>query len=241
MDSYHIVELIKFLQTEPTVNQDDLLRVECAYLHLLHHDNDANPTLIESRLAADPNFFCKLIQFFYLSQNERRPTREQSEASQAAIINFLQLLDEWKIPPGTQDDGTFNEEHFKEWLQRVKKICTESGHLKAALVHIGRVLIHAPADPHGLWIHHVAAAALNDCEAEDMRSGFGTGIYKRGVPEVDSSGKPEIELAKKFRTKAEQVENEGFQRFAASLRGVADNYDREAKRIIDEYDQNTHE
>ena len=97
-------------------------------------------------------------------------------------------------------------------------------------------MIHAQSDPDGLWIRRAVAAALNDREADDMRDGFRTGTYNsRGVYWVDPTGKPEKELAEQFRSKAEEVENAGFQRFAVTLRGLADNYDREAKRIADDH------
>jgi len=71
-----------------------------------------------------------------------------------------------------------------------------------------------------------------------MREGYRTGTYNScGVPYVDPTGKPERELAEQFRSKAEEVENAGFQRFAVTLRGLADDYDRKAERIIAEYKQ----
>jgi hypothetical protein len=80
------------------------------------------------------------------------------------------------------------------------------------------------------------AAALNDREADDMRAGFRTGTYNaRGVHWVDPTGKPERELAEQFRSKAEEIENAGFQRFAVTLRDLADGYDREAERIINDH------
>ena len=74
---------------------------------------------------------------------------------------------------------------------------------------------------------------MNDREADDMRDGFRTGTYNsRGVHWVDPTGKPERELAEQLRRKAEEVENAGFQRFAVTLKNLADGYDREAERII---------
>lgn len=233
MDGYHIVELIKFLQAEPSVNQDDLFRVEWAYVPLLDSHSGATPQLLESRLANDPEFFCEVIRLIYRSKNEDQTSREPTEESKAIATNAWRLLYEWKTPPGTQIDGTFSDEHFIKWLQNVKAICTDSGHMEVALVHIGEVLIHTPPDPDGLWIRRVVAAALNDREADDMRDGFGTGTYNsRGVHWVDPTGKPERELAEQFRRKAEEVENAGFQRFAVTLKNLADGYDREAERII---------
>ncbi len=237
MDAYHIVELIKFLQAEPSVNQDDLFRVEWVYVPLLDRHSGAAPQLLESRLANDPKFFCEVIRLIYRSKKEDQSPKEPTEESKAIATNAWRLLHEWKTPPGTQKDGTFNEERFTEWLQRVKEVCTESGHLEVALINIGEVLIHTPPDSDGLWIHGAVAAALNDREADDMRAGFRTGIYNsRGVHWVDPTGKPERELAEQYRSKAEEIENAGFQRFAVTLRGLADDYDREAERIINDHD-----
>jgi hypothetical protein len=232
-DSYRIVELIKFLQEEPSVNPDDLFRVEWSYVPLLDGNRGATPQLLESRLANDPEFFCEVIRLIYRSKKEDQPSRELTEELKAIATNAWQLLHEWKTPPGTQIDGTFSEERFTEWLQKVKVLCTESGHLEIALSEIGEVLIHTPSDPDGLWINHVVAAALNDRDADDMRDGFRMGTYNsRGVHWIDPTGKPERDLSEQFRVKAEEVENAGFQRFAVTLRGLAEVYDREAERII---------
>ena len=236
MDGYHIIELIKFLQAEPEVSPDDLFKVEWAYVPLLGDHRGAAPLLLESRLANDPEFFCEVIRLIYRSKKEEQPSSELTEESKAIATNAWRLLDEWKTPPGTQQDGTFSEERFTEWLQRVKESCIETGHLEVALIKIGEVLIHTPPDPGGLWINRVVAAALNDRESENMRDGYGTGIYNsRGIHTVDPTGKPEKELAAQFRRKAEDVENESFQRFAVTLRDLAEGYEREAGRIINDY------
>lgn len=233
MDGYNIVELIKFLQVEPEVNQDDLFKIEWAYIPLLDDHRGATPQLLESRLANDPEFFCEVIRLIYRSKKEEQLQREPTEASKAIARNAWRLLHEWKTPPGTQKDGMFKEEGFTEWLQRVKEACTESGHLDIALNTIGEVLIHTPPDPEGLWIHSVVANALNGRDADNMRNGYRTGMYNsRGVHWVDPSGTPERELANQFRSKAEEVENAGFQRFAVTLRDLADGYVQEAERII---------
>ena len=236
VNGYHIVELIKFLQAEPSVNQDDLFNIEWAYLPLLDHDSGAAPRLLESRLASDPEFFCEVIRLIYRSRKEEQQSKEPTEESKAIAKNAWELLYEWRTPPGTQEDEMFSAEHFNEWLHHVITICEESGHLEVALIHIGEVLIHAPSDTNGLWIHRSVATALNDRDADDMRSGYSTGTYNsRGVHWVDPTAKPEIELAEEFRGKAEDVENAGFHRFAVTLRELAESYEREAKRIIDEH------
>ena len=233
---YYIVILIKFLQMNPSVNQGDLCEVEWRYIPLLEHHGGVAPQTLERKLANDPKFFCEVIQLIYRSNKEERPSKEPTEEAKAIATNAWQLLQGWKIPPGTQEDGTFSEESFTEWLQNVKASCIESGHLKVALANIGEVLIHAPPDPKGLWIHRAVAKELNGRENDEMRDSFRRGRYNsRGVHSVDPTGKPERKLAEQFRNKAKEVENAGFHRFADTLRSLAEGYDREAEEIIDDY------
>lgn len=234
-DGYHIVELIKLLQAEPSINEGDLFRVEWAYVPLLNRHRGAAPKLLEWRLANDPDFFCEVIRLIYRSKNEDQPSREPTEESKAIATNAWRLLHQWTTPPGTLKDGTFSDECFTEWLQRVKESCAKSGHLEVALINVGEVLIHTPPDPDGLWIHRSVASALNERDVEEMRRGFRTATFNaRGVHRVDQSGGPERALASKFRERAEEVENAGFQRLAVTLRGLADGYDREAERLVAE-------
>ena len=124
MSVYNIVELIKFLQTNPSVNQDKLCKVEWGYISLLENHGVVSPQTLERKLANNPKFFCEIIQMIYRSEKEERPYKEYTEKSQAIA---WQLLHGWKIPPGTQEDGTFSEESCTEWLQSVKASCIESG------------------------------------------------------------------------------------------------------------------
>jgi hypothetical protein len=236
MDAYHIVELIKILQKTPEVAPDDLFRVEWAYLPLLNSHRGAAPKLLENRLASNPEFFCEAIRLIYRSKKSDVTTKDPSEETKAIATNAWRLLHEWRTPPGMQEDGSFSDTDFTIWLQRVKEICTESGHLEVALINVGEVLIHCPTDTNGLWINHTAADELNARDAEDMRRGFRTGIFNsRGVHWVDPTGKPERELAEEYRQKAEDVENAGYQRFAVTLRSLSESYAREAERIVIEH------
>lgn len=74
-DAYCVVELIKLLQADSSVDRDELFKVEWAYLPLLGHHGDAMPRLLESRLASDPKFFCDAIQMLYRSKNEEPPSK----------------------------------------------------------------------------------------------------------------------------------------------------------------------
>lgn len=73
MNGYQIVELIKILQSDLSVPEDDLFKVEWAYLPLLDRHSGAAPKLLENRLANDPDFFCEVIRLIYRSKKEAKP------------------------------------------------------------------------------------------------------------------------------------------------------------------------
>lgn len=231
-DSHEILEIIKALQKAPDTNTDDLFKVEWAYLPLLDRLRDASPQLLSRRLATEPKFFCEVIRLVFRSKGEPQPVDQPTEPQRKIATNAYRLLNEWCISPGMQADGSFNGDEFATWLDEVKKECAETGHLEIAMTMLGHVLIHVPADESGLWIQHSVAAALNAKDAEDMRKGFSTELYNsRGVHYVDPTGKPERDLAEKYRAQAEAVEDVGYHRFAGTLRALAESYEREAENV----------
>lgn len=235
MGRYYTLELIKYLNEAPDVNKQKLFNVEWAYLPLLK-DDDVKPRLLERKLANEPEFFCEIIQLIYKPKDESRPAKEATETEKSIASNAWRLLHGWSTIPGVQVGQEFDSTWFNNWLKKVKKICVSSGHLPIALVTIGELLIHAPSDPQGLWIHKTIATALNAREVESMRNGYNTGAYNsRGAHVVDPTGKLEYELARQYKTKADKVEGEGFHRFAATLRDLAENYEREAEKVIARY------
>ncbi|HAB52386.1 MAG TPA: hypothetical protein DCE80_09480 [Ignavibacteriales bacterium] len=236
MDRYHLLEIIKFLQDDSTIDINDLLSIEMTYLPLLDRDQGAKPKLLESHLANNPSFFCEAISLTYRSKNKSEEQQKTSQEQQSMASNIWELLHKWHTPPGLQDDGSFDGKKFNVWLEEVKKSCTESGHLEVALQEIGEVLFYCPPDPDGFWINKAVADALNEKDLEEMRRGFYTQIFNsRGAHWVDPTGKPEKELAAKYRQQANDTENAGYLRLATTLRRVAESYERDAERIINEH------
>jgi hypothetical protein len=236
MDVYQIVELIKSLQDDPTADQDSLFRIEWAYLPVLDGNHGTRPKLLELRLASDPMFFCEAIRTAFLSTHEKGDRVDPSERDQGIALNSFRLLREWKTPPGTLADGGFSAEDFTKWLVEAKRICEETGHYEVGMIEIGQVLTHTPADPGGLWINMAVAEALNEKDAEHLRSGLRSGYSNaRGVHWVDPTGKPELDLAADFKKKADDSEEAGYHRLAAVMRSLSDEYQKEAERIVTEF------
>jgi hypothetical protein len=236
LDSYHVAQLIGFLQSNESVNQEELRSVEWSFLPLLEGHFGVTPKLMEAKLAEDPELFCSMIRMIFKSQNKDVTAQDITENMRRSAERAWRLLHDWKTIPGIQPDGTFDSNKFNSWLDRVKKLSEASGHLNVALLQIGELMIYSPPDPDGLWMNRVIAKALNERDADYLRRGFVNGTYNsRGVHYVDPTGKPERELAAENRRKAEEIENAGFQRIAVTMRGIADGYNREADEVIYEH------
>tara|TARA_R110001599_G_scaffold12658_3_gene59092 strand:- start:10127 stop:13675 length:3549 start_codon:yes stop_codon:yes gene_type:complete len=240
LDQYAVEELIKELQENEQTDQDELFRIEWAYLPLLTRESETNPKLLQSRLNSDPNFFCELIQLMYRSRNEEATKEEPDKHRQNLATNAYRLLDSWDTVPGTKIDGTFDSETFKNWFAQTIEVCRETGHLDVALISIGKQFVYTPEDPGGLWMHKTIADKLNARDNDPLRRGYTSGIFNsRGVHWVDPEAKPELELAEEFSQKSDIIENEGYQRIAQLLRTVAEDYRRQAERIINEHKDNS--
>lgn len=235
---YECVELIKALQEDPETDQNSLFNIEWAYLTALdgRRYRGARPKLLENRLASDPAFFCEIIRIIFRSRHDEKREKEPSEKERKIAGHAYRLLHEWSVPPGTLADRSFSPDAFETWLKETKETCEKTGHVEVAMSRLGQVLIYAPPDPDGLWIHKTVAEALNAKDAEEMRRGFDTGVFNsRGVVTVVPSGAPEDELAATYNAKADEVEAAGYHRFAVTVRSLAETYSREAERIRKEH------
>jgi hypothetical protein len=228
-----ITDVLQVLQADPDANSDDLLEIEWGYLPLLDRIRGSSPRTIEQKLADDPEYFCKIIRLIFPPESDTETSssvEEPTEQTRAKIRSAYRMLRQWRTPPGYKKDGTFDGGLISAWLQDVKNTCGESGQLESALRRIGHVLVYAPADPDGLWLHRSVATVLNEKDADDMRRGFIAELFNSRGAHKWTAGKEEEELAAKYYDRAEKIEAAGFQRLATSLKELAASYERDAKQ-----------
>lgn len=232
MFSHNVIEFIKLLQNEAEEYKEDLFYIEWAYLPFLDRYNQAEPITLEKKLSSEPEFFCEIIQVLYRSTNEDYKPNLAPEKIELIAKHAWKLLNDWKRPPGILDDGSFSEDILTLWIERIKIICKETGHLDVALQKVGEVLFYAPEDPEGLWIHKGVANVLSSFDNKEVRNGYYLEARNsRGVHTIDPSGKPEEDIAKDWYNKAITVENEGFINFATELKNIAKSYKMEAEQV----------
>lgn len=230
-DEHCIIKLISLLQKNTNIPEASLIEIEWNYLSLLWSGGcHERPITLEKRLASHPDYFSEIVQWAYIPEGSQ--TNNTLEVSQETSLNAYILLSVWKIPPGTQPDNKFNGVMFMDWFKKVKESCAQSGHLREALNHIGKVLTHCPQDEDGLWINKKAAEILNEREMDDLRKGFYEALaYPDEVQSSDSKATLEKEMAAKYRGFADQTENAGFSRLAETLKDVSNAYSDMAKYL----------
>lgn len=246
VDAHDIGELFALLQTDGTVDEGRLARMEIKFIDLLDSFGSTLPKTLHRQLAEQPEFFCEVIHTLYRAKSEMESEKSDNESGLPHLTPELdeakanlagrayRLLHEWNYPPGRQRDDSFDGEKFKMWCAAVRSACVQSERWEVAAHHIGAVLNYAPNDSDGLWIEPVCEL-LDSKDGEDLRTGLRMKIFNsRGVHGF-TNGKEENELAEKWERIAGLAEAKGFARLGATLRGLGKTYREDAKRSITMY------
>jgi hypothetical protein len=232
VNQHELVDVISALQSADTVDEARMASIEWAFLPILDRISGAAPRVLERSLATNPEFFCEVIAAVFQPAG-KGPSGEPPERNVALGRSGYKLLSGWATPPGSVNGVDYDGKALERWLSEVRRLCGAADRLDVALVMVGHVLAHAPADADGLWIARDAANVLNGADAKKLREGFATEVLnQRGAHFVDPTAKPELELAASYRAKADSLESEGFIRLAATVRDIASFYEAEAGRIV---------
>lgn len=233
MSTYDTQELIKALQADPNTPEDDLFKVEWFYVQLLDELHGNKPVILQKKLATEPPFFAELMRLMYKPSDAGDDYPKADEEKKNLATNAWRLLQNWKLPPGL-NDGVFNPDDFKSWVEAIKNQATEDKRYEISMQEIGKVFYYYPDNGNGLWLPNEVAEVID--VDEDVRIGYSLEITNsRGAHLVDPEGKPELALAEKWDQRAKIADDAGYPRFAARLRDVAESYRREAQRNIDEF------
>lgn len=229
LDPHPIVQLIKWIQHQKHRNEEILFEIEWIYLRWLDSYSGASPKTLHKALATDPAFFCDVIRTIYKSKNENIPKETYSEKKAKAEQAYY-LLQDWTLIPGLKANKEIDAEFLDDWLSKVKKECSQTGHLVVALQTVGKVLAHSPKDISGLFINKAVAEILNRRNHAEIRRGYATERFNMRGVFYGTSGEGEMALAQDYDQKAEEVEKENFSRLATSLRDMARWYKLDAER-----------
>lgn len=229
-DRHKLLEVLKAIQEAPDANDYDVSGIELRCLPALDRFSGGRPVFLERQLANDSKFFHEVITTCFRSQEEAEKDIEPDPEKKLQAQVFYKLLHNWQTPPGTTKDKQINEESFTKWFADVRGLCEASGHWAIAQQMIGKTLMYHPAGLVELLRLPVVAKALDAPEHDHLRRGLRMELFNsRGVHGF-SRGQGELKLAASYQERATQYDLASYPRIAATLRSLAEGYEREAER-----------
>ena len=160
--------------------------------------------------------------------------KKKSESDQKVELNkglrerLFEILFRFKVTPGIDWDGSFDEEKFRSWMDYVKTWSRKNDRYEVAMHTVGSGLSYAELDECSLP-EEAIIKELNEAENNELRRGYYLGVVnQRGVHSVDPEGKVEMKLAEDYMNRADTAESKGYSRYADILREIAEQYRQEA-------------
>lgn len=234
VSAYAITRLLGYLK-ERGIDEERIALLEWRYLPLLQHDGEM-PAL-QRLLSRDPRTFVQMIEMVFKSASARnQESVEQSAGDATLATNAYRLLREWKVVPGTNDDGVVQADDLRAWLEEARQLLEEADRLEIGELQIGEVLARSPADADGTFPCLPVREILETAPDERLARGFSIGVFnKRGVTSraMTEGGQQEYDLADRYAAWAEAVQA-SHPRTAAALRDIADSYREEGRRNDEE-------
>ncbi len=229
-NQFDIREAIKDLQKEKNVDINRLFYIEWKFLPLLNH-GDYRPITMERVISSDANRYSEILQLAFKEHSKNKNT---SNIDSNIATNAYRLLHQWKLVPGTNDDGYVDSNKLKIWYENMKEVCKEKDRLEVGLSYFGKVLFHSPKDKSGFWIDKTVADIINNNEI--IRNGYKTEAFNSvGVVNWDENGSEYCEKRDEYKERAKTTELAGYYNFATSLREISSNFEFHAERMKDTY------
>ncbi|OUC08387.1 hypothetical protein RY27_09295 [Litorilinea aerophila] len=231
LDSWDIGQVVERLETSSVIEKNRLVLLEFQAIPLLGSEGEQQAKTLYATLMSDPALLCELICMLYKPKHrEREEPLSEMRQSAAKIAGIV--LHNCRILPGTQPDGTVDEEAFFDFINEVRRLCREKDRLEVCDQTLGQILAHSPVGQDGIWPFEPTRKILDRPDFEDMRRGFVIGtLNKRGVTirTLDEGGTQERELAAKYRAYANALRT-SHPNLAAAIDEIAHSYEQESKR-----------
>lgn len=234
VSAYDITRLLRYLK-ERGIDEGRIALLEWRYLPFLQHDGEL-PAL-QRLLSRDPRTFVQMIEMVFRPASAKNQESVEQPAGDATLAtNAYRLLREWKVVPGTNEDGVVQADDLRAWLEEARRLLDEADRLEIGELQIGEVLAHSPEDADGTFPSLPVRDILETAPDERLARGFSIGVFnKRGVTSraMTEGGQQEYDLADQYAAWAGAVQA-SHPRTAAALRDIADSYREEGRRNDEE-------
>jgi hypothetical protein len=179
MLTYHVAQLLNYVEATDAVDLPRLARLEWAYLPLLRY-GDRPAKLLHRELTRDPEFFVEVVSWVYKAENE--DPREASEEQRVRAQLGDELLDSWHEVPGRRPDDSVDVEILSRWVRRARELLADRGRTVIGDRQIGRMLRYGPPEADGAWPDAAIRHVIEDVASAELETGLEAEIFNsRGV------------------------------------------------------------
>jgi hypothetical protein len=224
-----LCEIMRYLQAEPTADQERLVVLEWRLLPLVRHGH-FQPKMLHSELSGNAGFFVEVLSAIYRAKGQ--PRDECPDVGKQRLFEAAHnLLESWMAIPGAKSDGVIDAGVLNNWVREARRLCTATGRIEACDLKIGEQLSYAAPNADGSWPCQAVRDTLEEVTTDEILRGFHTGVInQRGVTTrgLRDGGEQERELVQKYRAYAEKCKIP-YPRTALALRRIAEYYEAHAK------------
>lgn len=227
--SYDIWMVLEFLEKYEEVEEVRLAQLEWFFLPLYRHGKNP-PKVLSKALSEDPSFFVEVIK--WMSRADGEGPMDLTEEQIARVRLGYELLDQWRRPPGLNEDGSIDSVKLRAWISRARELASEIGRREVCDQHIGQMLIYYPEGADKAWPHEALRELIEELASNQIESGIRTGIYNsRGVvtKAFGEGGGQERVIAERYHTYA-KILSDGWPRTARLMRQIAESYESDARQ-----------
>jgi hypothetical protein len=233
MLQHFVEEILLHLDERNELLENDMARLEWAYLPLLTHSR-RNPKALEDFLARSPAFFVEVLSALYKPDPESGVVENEhvdSEHGAAVAKQAFDLLQSWRRVPGS-DAATIDAAALKSWMTEARALSAKVGRGRIADQTIGHVLAKAGNDADGFWPPIGIRDAIESTRSRELEQGIAIGVLnKQGVTvrSPTDGGQQERGLAAFYRASSQAVASKWL-RTSALLDRIAKDFEQMAKR-----------
>ena len=224
--------ILDFLENASDVSDKDVVSLEWTYFQALRY-SQRPPRTLHRALARDPQFFVYLMKLIYLpaeSSGMQEAVSTDPEAARNLAGQAYDVLHDWSLVPGSDDQGIINALALEDWIKVARKLLSESGRGEIGDAKIGAILAAATRESGKPWPPEPVREIIEVVRSRALEDGFVTGVYNlRGVTvrAPHEGGVQERALAQRYKADAEDLRYD-WPRTAGCLDRVASTYEADA-------------
>lgn len=163
MVEYYVQHVFDELEGRPDIRQEDLARMEYAYLPFFHRRK--RPLALHRMLIEQPAFFVSTISTIFKPAHGEAPEPTEKEKKYATAA--YKLLNGLEVLPGQVGDDV-DVEALASWTATVRKLAVQADRADVVDSRIGHLLAHAPLDPNDKVWPHIAVRKLIETLSSDI-------------------------------------------------------------------------